>query len=267
MIIYKKDILRRFFFFHLYGGGKMVGEHFFQFVDFFPIPIVIFDLDGTLSFINRECCEAWGILNPKDVIGIFNVINDFVVNDELELRDFIKLAFKGEKVSISEIRVPLNYMRTIYKHNNIDFKIDSMYQDIICFPILNEFNNIDYIAAVFITKRIYKGRLEIAKAKEYMEDHWINKFELETVAKAVNLSTYHFSHLFKMYTGETPFSYYKKIKLQKLKEKLCDENIGIADAFAACGLDYSGYYAKIFKEMVGMSPSQYREMVLKNNKK
>jgi AraC-like DNA-binding protein len=56
----------------------------------------------------------------------------------------------------------------------------------------------------------------------------------------------------------TPYAYYQEMKLEKLKEKLCNKNISVSQAFAECGLDYSGYFSKLFKEKVGMTPSQYR---------
>ncbi|MGI6586382.1 MAG: AraC family transcriptional regulator [Gracilibacteraceae bacterium] len=55
----------------------------------------------------------------------------------------------------------------------------------------------------------------------------------------------------------------KKIKIEKLKEKLRDKNLSISETFAACGVDYNGAFAKIFKEVVWMSPSEYRESIMK----
>ncbi|MFT9078495.1 MAG: helix-turn-helix transcriptional regulator [Ethanoligenens sp.] len=97
--------------------------------------------------------------------------------------------------------------------------------------------------------------------KEYIEAHWKEEFNIDRLADAIHISRYHYTRLFKQHTGMTPYNYYQEIKIQKLKEKLCDGNLSVAQAFAACGADFSGSFAKIFKEKVGMPPSQYQSMM------
>jgi AraC family transcriptional regulator len=47
----------------------------------------------------------------------------------------------------------------------------------------------------------------------------------------------HFTKLFKKHTGITPHEYYINYKISKLKEKLLDTNLSIAQVFAACNMD------------------------------
>jgi transcriptional regulator GlxA family with amidase domain len=44
-----------------------------------------------------------------------------------------------------------------------------------------------------------------------------------------------------------------------VKEKLIDTNLSIFQAFNECGMEYNGHYAKVFKELTGYSPSEYRK--------
>lgn len=99
------------------------------------------------------------------------------------------------------------------------------------------------------------------KGKEYIEAHWKEEFDIDRLADAIHISRYHYTRLFKQHTGITPYNYYQEIKVQKLKERLCDGNLSVAQAFAECGADFSGSFAKIFKEKVGMTPSQYQAMM------
>ncbi|MGI6307041.1 MAG: helix-turn-helix domain-containing protein [Dethiobacteria bacterium] len=140
-----------------------------------------------------------------------------------------------------------------------DRDIQTISSDITCFPLVNADGVVECFAAVFIFKKIYRGKEEIALAKEYIETNWQEPFDLSETAKVAYLSKAHFTKLFKKHTGVTPHEYYTNYKISKLKEKLLDTNLSIAQAFAACNMDYNGHSARVFKNKTGLSPSAYRK--------
>lgn len=168
-------------------------------------------------------------------------------------------AFQGETVYFNDIRVPLEDISERYGIQDLD--LAAAYQDITVFPILDDSKRVVYVAAIIFNRRVYRGKDEIAKAKEYLENHWLDSFNANGTAKAACLSKAHFSKLFKKHTGFTPHEYYINYKIGKLKEKLLDSNLSIAQAFAACNMDYNGHSAKVFKEKVGVTPSAYRKAI------
>jgi YesN/AraC family two-component response regulator len=105
---------------------------------------------------------------------------------------------------------------------------------------------------------MYKGRADIVDAKKYIDEHWMDEFDQEALAKAVKVSLSHLRSLFKQHTGETMNDYYKKVKVGHIKEKLMDKNLLIAEAFSLCGEDNRGAFVRTFKELTGMTPSEYR---------
>jgi YesN/AraC family two-component response regulator len=115
-----------------------------------------------------------------------------------------------------------------------------------------------FVVCVFIIKRMYQGSPDVAKAKEYIDQHWIDEFNPDEVAKAVNISLSHLRSLFKQHTGETMNDYYKKVKVDHLKEKLADKSLSVTEAFEACGVDSQGWIVRVFKEKTGMSPKEFR---------
>ncbi len=50
--------------------------------------------------------------------------------------------------------------------------------------------------------------------------------------------------------------------MSKLKESLMDANLSVEEAFSACGINYHGYYAGLFRDKTGMTPSEYRRRFL-----
>lgn len=76
------------------------------------------------------------------------------------------------------------------------------------------------------------------KALEYMDNHRTEEYDIGSVAGAVSFRQSLFIWRFKKQTGMT-----------------------ISEAFGECGMDYSGNFAKIFKELVGITPTAYRNQL------
>jgi len=238
--------------------GLMKSHHLvFQFLDLFPYAIEVFAPDGTSVFINRSCCEDMNIDDGTQVVGVYNILKDPVVLDVLGQREIIEKAFKGERITAHDIRVPHEETSERYDTKGESFK-KILYKDITCFPLWDDYQQIAYIVMVFITTKTYTGRVDIIKAQEYMDQNWTENFDRDKIAKVAHISRNHFSSLFKEHTGYTPQDYYKRVKVKKLQEKILDPNMNIEQAFAACGVDYRGNYRRYFKEITGQSPLQYR---------
>ena len=234
-------------------------ELFSKIIEFFPYPIQIFSLEGTSLMINKAMAKEFQIWKRPEVhVGQYNVFRDPVMW-RLGIVDQVRQVLKNETVYLKDISVP--YKDIIERYGVSDSDIKAMYQDITSFPLLGPDNKPAYFVAIFITKKVYRGKQEITEAREYMESHWQEQFNINDIAKQVNLSIPHFSRLFKKHVGFTPHRYYINIKINKIKEKLLDPNITISEAFSACGVDYHGHYAKLFKENTGFTPTDYRKML------
>jgi len=232
-------------------------EIFAKVVEFFPYPIQIFSLDGTAKIINKAALELIGIRSVESHVGKYNVFEDPVVR-ELGFTDQVKEVLTGKTVYITDFHAP--YKELVKYFNVVDRDIQTISSDITLFPLFNADGEMEYFVAVFIFKKIYRGKEEIGLGKQYIETHWLEPFNADEVAKAACLSKAHFTKLFKKHTGLTPHEYYIDYKISKLKEKLLDPNLSISQAFAACNMEYNGHSAKLFKKKVGVSPSVYRKI-------
>ena len=231
-------------------------ELFAKVIEFFPYPIQVYASDGTSVLVNKNLLAEYHA-SADMIVGKYNIFKDqsVIATGKMPL---VKRAFQGEAVFSSDIRVPLE---DIADHYGIDdFDVEAIYQDIALFPILDDAKQVIYVVALLINRRVYRGKDEIEKAKEYLENHWLDKFDANETAKAACLSKAHFTKLFRKHTGVTPHEYYTNYKISKLKEKLLDTNLTIAQAFAACNMDYNGHSAQVFKNKTGVSPSAYRKI-------
>lgn len=246
---------------NVFNGLDCDGSFFASIINCIPCPVQVYTPDGISVMVNRALLKDFGIGSCDKIIGKYNVFNDAMVTGG-DLIPFIKRTFNGETFYKTDIKFPMQEIPKRFGVEALD--IESMFLDIIMFPVFDKDGNIPYGAAMFINRRVYRGKKEIENAKEYIEIHCVEDFDIDEVAKAVYLSRTHLTRLFKKHTGITPHDYYMSSKVKKLQEKLLDLNFSITQAFAACGLDYSGHFARVFKNKTGLSPSQYRKTILKS---
>lgn len=239
-----------------------ITDYIMRLFEAFPYPIQIFSRDGTACMINDAALNMIGIKSREAHIGLYNVFKDPIVQ-KLGFAEQVKQVLTGKTVNIIDFTVSYEDMIRYFdvKERNLRF----INTDITCFPLVNNDGVVTYFAAVFIFKSIYRGREEIELGKQYIKKHWMEHFDACEIAKAVNLSKSHFTKLFKIHTGITPYGYYINYKISKLKEMLLDDNLTISQVFSACNINYNGHSAKLFKEKVGVTPSEYRRRILKSD--
>lgn len=99
----------------------------------------------------------------------------------------------------------------------------------------------------------------ITRAKEYINERKGEDMSLNDVAKVVNMSTFHFCKMFKKATGLTFTEYLSLVRIAKAKNLLLNPNLRVSEIAYEVGFQSLTHFNRIFRKMVGESPSQYRE--------
>jgi two-component system response regulator YesN len=81
------------------------------------------------------------------------------------------------------------------------------------------------------------------------------------VSNYVSLNYSYFSQIFKEYIGLNFVDYLKKIRIEEAKKLLEDNDYKIYEVGEKVGYKNSKQFAKIFKEIEGISPIEYRQKV------
>ncbi len=234
-------------------------ELFAQIIKSFPFPLHICAPDGTMLWANDEYLKFARVTNPEKLYKKHNILQ----NPALErwgIKDFTQRAFRGEVMFAYDIKVPLREIVELLGDKGGEV-YGSMFQNLTAFPIRGDDGKPELIVFVFTVTRHYEEKHEIVKGKEYIDENWREPFDLKRLAGAVHISKHHYTRQFKRCTGETPYGYYQRVKLCKLKERLCEKDLSVAEAFSQCGLNYNGNFAKLFKKKVGLTPSEYRRQM------
>jgi AraC family transcriptional regulator len=94
---------------------------------------------------------------------------------------------------------------------------------------------------------------ELVRAK--MEDD----LSLDEMAQSVGLSTAHFARMFRKSTGETPHQFVLRQRLERAKAMLRAPAARVLDVAVACGFKTQQHFAQVFREVCGVSPTEYRQ--------
>lgn len=92
----------------------------------------------------------------------------------------------------------------------------------------------------------------------YVNQHIMDKPDLEAFAKACGFSKYHFIKKFKNHYGCTPINYLYKVKIDYSKNQLSYTNLPIGHVATDLGFESQSHFARVFKNHVGITPSSHR---------
>lgn len=92
----------------------------------------------------------------------------------------------------------------------------------------------------------------------FMKNNIDKKITVDEMAKHQNLSTSHFSNLFRKSTGIAPLNYFIHLKMQKACQLLFSTDEKIKDVALKLGYDDPYYFSRIFKKQINISPENYR---------
>lgn len=110
----------------------------------------------------------------------------------------------------------------------------------------------------------YNYKIENAKrVLTFIQKNYERKISLDDAAAIVGMNTQYFCRYFKRLIGKTLTEYINEVRIEKAVEYLIESDYKIIDIAVECGYENIGYFIKRFKEIKGMSPSEYR----KKNKK
>ncbi|MEJ8735239.1 MULTISPECIES: response regulator [Mediterraneibacter] len=102
------------------------------------------------------------------------------------------------------------------------------------------------------------GKCMAEKALEYIDQNYQDSsLSLNSVSKALAISTSYFSALFKTQTGETFIEALTKIRMEKAKELLCTTQLKSYEIAEKVGYSDAHYFGSIFKKNEGMTPKEY----------
>jgi AraC-like DNA-binding protein len=99
----------------------------------------------------------------------------------------------------------------------------------------------------------------VEQAKHFMDTEYAGMISLDEIAAAAGLSKHHFCRMFVKSTGMRPIDYLRKKRIEEAARALRHTDLPIGVIAKRTGFDNSSYFGKVFRQLVGLSPQQFRE--------
>ena len=115
-----------------------------------------------------------------------------------------------------------------------------------------------FLTPLWVSKEQIK---KIEQVVRYIEGHFKLPITLDEICSEVMYNKYTVCHTFKEVTGSTVFDYINFLRIHYAIERLKEKDNSILEIAAESGFSSATYFNRVFKNMVGCSPSVYRKLM------
>lgn len=98
--------------------------------------------------------------------------------------------------------------------------------------------------------------------KDYINAHYTEDIHLSDIAHQFSFSTPYISHTFKSTTGYSPIQYLIRCRIGQAQTLLISSDLSVTEVAMCVGYDNSSHFQTLFKQVVGITPLQYRKKYL-----
>ena len=99
----------------------------------------------------------------------------------------------------------------------------------------------------------------LRRARDLMDREYARPLDIAAIARAVLMSTAHFSRQFRAAYGETPYSYLMTRRIERAKALLRRGELSVTEVCLEVGCTSLGSFSARFTELVGETPTAYRD--------
>ncbi|MBW4467547.1 MAG: AraC family transcriptional regulator [Pegethrix bostrychoides GSE-TBD4-15B] len=108
---------------------------------------------------------------------------------------------------------------------------------------------------------VYEGGLperRLLQVLDYIQAHLEQEIRLADLAALLDMSQFHFSHLFKQTMGTSPYQYLLQQRIERAKQFLKESEHSILEIALLCGFNSHSHLSQQFRRITGITPKAYR---------
>ncbi len=259
--------------------------------DFYNEPIITTVFQNTkekLDNINKKvhyhnCHELYFLVNGTRKYMLDNEIFDISKHDCVIVKkgtlhrtfggngfERYLIFFKDSYLTPYATEQVIEYVNKIFHkkiiHLNTDqfFEIQSYFKKLSSTTGINQYISFINIISILIqninnsVQRKNNNNL-ITDITEYIEVNYKDIITLEQITREFLISKEYLCRLIKKNLGISVMSYLNIVKIKHADELLTNTDMNITEISFECGFNSSTYFGRIFKKIIGVTPSEYRK--------
>ena len=98
----------------------------------------------------------------------------------------------------------------------------------------------------------------IAKAKDFIREHYAEDLSLSQVAQFANASLFYFCKLFRRATGLTFTNFLARVRIERSRNLLVNPQLSVSEVAYEVGFQSISHFNRTFRRILGQSPTEYR---------
>ncbi|MDF2725665.1 MAG: AraC family transcriptional regulator [Paenibacillus sp.] len=98
----------------------------------------------------------------------------------------------------------------------------------------------------------------VQRSIEHVREHYDQPFTVDQLAELTGTSRWRYTQLFKEATGQMPIDFVNTVRIEKAQQLLMMTGDKLNDIAQSVGYSNEYYFNRKFKQMVGVTPGQYR---------
>ncbi len=103
--------------------------------------------------------------------------------------------------------------------------------------------------------------LRVAETIGKLEQDYSKQWEISELASMARMSEGNFLRIFKETTGQSLNDYLIHTRIKKASEHLSDFSLSVTDIAYKVGIKDSNYFTRIFRKIIGVTPTKYRKQL------
>jgi AraC-like DNA-binding protein len=104
------------------------------------------------------------------------------------------------------------------------------------------------------------ARWQLNRVVQFIDANLSQPIHVQDLASLARLSTSHFSNAFRRTTGECPFGFLRRHRIERAQQLILLTDRTLADIALECGLADQAHLTRLFRRMVGMNPGAWRRL-------
>lgn len=103
----------------------------------------------------------------------------------------------------------------------------------------------------------------VSMIEEYVRSNYMNDISMQEAARSINYSETYFCKMFKQQYGQNFTTYLTEYRMNEAKKLLKQPNVSVKEVGVRVGYPDSSYFARVFRRLIGITPSEYQLQKIK----